>query len=468
MACVGVGASTGSTTASFLWESNQSVTKELQLHQVEGRGLAVLEHTSEEGRVHILRDVERLRESWTALHDLSLNLYSREEGSDEDAPRQSHSPWASQIQTDLKWGDEVDVGLRVDTEVDDAEGELESYRQSTPVFGTEDVGHSLGSRRSLNWTEDRVKGGSRDGSNGSPGKALVTGTSVLSGTVGSSSATGDWISDDRSPYGRGQGSGAASLHGVDGSVALESNARMRSGGGPAAEGLGQGGGAFTLFQRGATTPQSSSPLQSNSSGPRSMACVGVGASTGSTTASFLWESNQSVTGSGRQAVSPAEYESRRREFEAWLGGQNELLSGILSTKGATLGPKELKIRTGKLQALRADVGWGQELFQLLIHNSQAAGAGAGSGCLDGPELMEDTGLEELRYRWMLYKSKLKEVGDLRARLGVKTNLNNAEASILLTERLHWDTVHGAGASCSLANNFARSFNLMLRYDGPPP
>lgn len=25
-----------------------------------------------------------------------------------------------------------------------------------------------------------------------------------------------------------------------------------------------------------------------------------------------------------------------------------------------------------------------------------------------------------------------------------------------------------GTSCSLSNNFARSFNIMLRYDGPPP
>lgn len=25
-----------------------------------------------------------------------------------------------------------------------------------------------------------------------------------------------------------------------------------------------------------------------------------------------------------------------------------------------------------------------------------------------------------------------------------------------------------GNSCSLSNNFARSFNIMLRYEGPPP
>lgn len=41
--------------------------------------------------------------------------------------------------------------------------------------------------------------------------------------------------------------------------------------------------------------------------------------------------------------------SRRREFEAWLSKQNDLLSRILSTKGATLRAKELKIRQDTLK-----------------------------------------------------------------------------------------------------------------------
>ena len=49
--------------------------KELQLHQMEAQGQGVLERTSEQGTVHILSDMRRLRESWMALHDLSLNLY---------------------------------------------------------------------------------------------------------------------------------------------------------------------------------------------------------------------------------------------------------------------------------------------------------------------------------------------------------------------------------------------------------
>lgn len=47
----------------------------------------------------------------------------------------------------------------------------------------------------------------------------------------------------------------------------------------------------------------------------------------------------------------------------------------------------------------------------MLQESQGGEAGSGP--------VEDVGLEELRYRWMLYKSKLKDMGDLRARLSVK-------------------------------------------------
>lgn len=64
-----------------------------------------------------------------------------------------------------------------------------------------------------------------------------------------------------------------------------------------------------------------------------------------------------------------------------------------------------------VQALRAEVAWGQEQFQLLLQESQGIEAGSGPA--------EDVCLEELRYRWMLYKSKLKDVGDIRARTSAK-------------------------------------------------
>ncbi|CAL8285589.1 unnamed protein product [Lota lota] len=419
--------------------------KELQLHQTEARGHKVLKHTSEEGRVDIRRDMKRLRESWMALYDLSLNLnrllnssteelnsdlwrvdglagehksapsttplpaggqytlalsgaFSRE-GSDEDSPRQSLSHLARQTQSSAgernpKGVDDVGVGLRagytnvgfgaqrVDAAVVHAEGEL---AQPASLDG------SYRQSTPVFGTEDEVQDGAALGSRLSLGWA-----------------------DDR------------------------------------AEG------------------RSKDSVDSGRSPAKSLV-TGVS------------------MGSGGQVLSLAEYESKRREFEAWLLEQNELLSGLLSTKKATLGPKELKIRRDELQALRAGVGRGQELFQLLIQDSQRAGLGAGAGAqtgdgaggLDGPELMEDSGLEDLRYRWMLYKSKLKEVGDLRPRHTIKKTPGLLQrvcrvalplwllllALLLLAFLLPF--MEGV-SSCSLTNNFARSFNVMLRYDGPPP
>lgn len=67
------------------------------------------------------------------------------------------------------------------------------------------------------------------------------------------------------------------------------------------------------------------------------------------------------------------------------------------------------------QALRAGLGWGQQQFQLLLQESSASDAAAAAAGGDS----EDVCLEELRYRWMLHKSKLKDVGDLRSRKSAK-------------------------------------------------
>ena len=48
------------------------------------------------------------------------------------------------------------------------------------------------------------------------------------------------------------------------------------------------------------------------------------------------------------ALSAAEYEDRRRIFEAWLQKENDTLSGILNTKGL-LSTRELKIRQKTLK-----------------------------------------------------------------------------------------------------------------------
>ncbi|PWA16375.1 hypothetical protein CCH79_00004451 [Gambusia affinis] len=181
-----------------------------------------------------------------------------------------------------------------------------------------------------------------------------------------------------------------------------------------------------------------------------------------------------------------------REFEAWLSRENEVLMKITGTDKSSLSAEEIQTRRGTLQALISRLPEGQQMFQLLLQQTQSSQA-------------EDETLENLRYRWTLYKSKLKEVDNNlimtklglkeRKELELKRGADNAKGTIpeTRTEKkrgllyricrlalLLWLLflallllafllpLMDDGNSCSLSNNFARSFNLMLRYDGPPP
>lgn len=482
--------------------------KELQLQQTEAQGQRVLERTSEEGRVHILRDLKRLKESWFALHSLSLNLYrllntSTEEpdpdlwrvrGQAEDSmaltaelclgeedsllsgggsgiqrgsqlestPREGHSAWAGQSVRSgrgrgLEGDAEKEGGLTVNIEErvsygqpgwiqGHAEGHLRLVGQDEhsglgQSRTAEESGHPVGDEVDFStWTghflsraghaDQSARGASKDS------RADGSSENRRSTREDNSSLTGERGPTVTTKVYHGEGSGMSSGEGRE----------------EAGETLGQGGGAFMLFRRGPAKQQSASPSTQHTK------------------------------------VHAGQYETRRQEFEAWLRRENELLSGILSTKGATLSAKELKIQQDTLKSLRAGVAWGQEQFQLLLQERQGSEAGPGPA--------EDVGLEELRYRWMLYKSKLKDMGDLRSRLGVKrvTATKEEPAKVKRVEKQKSGFLQRVcrcalplwllllallllafllplmdeSNSCSLSNNFARSFNIMLRYDGPPP
>uniref|UniRef100_A0A3B4XVG2 Spectrin repeat containing, nuclear envelope family member 3 n=1 Tax=Seriola lalandi dorsalis TaxID=1841481 RepID=A0A3B4XVG2_SERLL len=314
--------------------------KEFQLQQMEFQGQGVLEKTSEEGQIHIVRDMKRLRESWLALYNMSLNLHRSQRGQRRNQPAE--------------------------------------------VYG---AGSGPG------------RGGGGGGGGGLEGEA---GEGVLTGQ-------GGWI--------QGRAEGHLLLSGqVDEHLSLSRTDK-------------DSGHSF----RG---DEVDSSVRSRASQGRSP------------------DSDKSAGGD-------------RGGFEAWLCKENELLSGILGTKGAALSAKEVQIRQDMLTALRAEVAWGQEQFQLLLQESPCSGAGSGSA--------EDSDLEELRYRWMLYKSKLKDVGEVRSssRPGLMQRVCRLAlplwllllALLLLAFLL---PLMDEGNSCSLSNNFARSFNIMLRYEGPPP
>uniref|UniRef100_A0A8C5L2K9 Nesprin-3 n=1 Tax=Jaculus jaculus TaxID=51337 RepID=A0A8C5L2K9_JACJA len=165
-----------------------------------------------------------------------------------------------------------------------------------------------------------------------------------------------------------------------------------------------------------------------------------------------------------------------RNFEQWLQVENSKLARVLATR--TVSAEDRRTGETALQELEARIPEGQHLFENLLHLR--------------PARRPSDGLEDLRYRWMLYKSKLKDSGHLlmQSSPGEQTGRQKSRRrwrgpcsllrkacrvalplQLLLLLLLLLLFLLPAGReerSCALANNFARSFALMLRYNGPPP
>ncbi|XP_075803563.1 nesprin-3 isoform X1 [Microtus pennsylvanicus] len=173
-----------------------------------------------------------------------------------------------------------------------------------------------------------------------------------------------------------------------------------------------------------------------------------------------------------------DYSQLLRDFEQWLQVENSKLAGIVTMRTATA--KDLRTREMKLQELEARIPEGQHLFENLLHHR--------------PARDPSNELEDLRYQWMLYKSKLKDSGHLLTqsspeeliafqksrqqrrwrnpcsllRKACRVALPLQLLLLLLLLLLFLLPAGEEERSCALANNFARSFALMLRYNGPPP
>ncbi|XP_010002040.1 PREDICTED: nesprin-3 [Chaetura pelagica] len=163
-----------------------------------------------------------------------------------------------------------------------------------------------------------------------------------------------------------------------------------------------------------------------------------------------------------------------RNFEEWLQGENTKLTKILAVTSSST--EEIKARQSKLEELQSRVPDGQHIFEDLLHLHAVIGHS------------ED--LEDLRYQWMLYKSKLKESMSSPVSSSTegpdKFRDRRSGRVCSFLHRVCWaalplqlllllllllavllplaEETH----SCTLANNFARSFKLMLRHEGPPP
>ncbi|KAG8514321.1 Nesprin-3 [Galemys pyrenaicus] len=93
---------------------------------------------------------------------------------------------------------------------------------------------------------------------------------------------------------------------------------------------------------------------------------------------------------------PEDFPQLLRNFEQWLQAENSKLVRIIAMETTTA--QDVRTRELKLQDLETRVAEGQQLFENLLH------LGPGRGTSDE--------LEDLRYRWMLYKSKLKDSSHL--------------------------------------------------------
>ncbi|XP_034531179.1 nesprin-3 [Notolabrus celidotus] len=455
--------------------------KEFQLQQMEVQGQGVLKRTSEEGQVHIIRDMKRLRESWLALYNMSLNLHRLMNGSTEQTEADSWRVGGTSLKTELSLG-EGDRPVRIQLKDSPAEmyGVLGSSGPGGGGGGRLEGGEGEGSlMEQVGWIQGQGEAG-----------LLLTGQQEHLGSQrtdmdGRRSLTGDEVDSSRWSL---RSRAAQEVSAADGSPDSD-----RPAGGDSSVLAGvRGGGSFSALGGGRSSGGTSSRGTSSGGDIGVVAGEGMSPGGGGGGGAFMLfrrdQAKKSSTPSTQQTMTAdGRSSTRRRDFEAWLSGESELLSGVLSTKAATLSAKELKSRQDTLKALRAGVLWGQEEFHQLLQEGPAGEAGPGPA--------EDGSLEDLRYRWMLHKSKLKDMGDIRTRTGAKRLQAKQEkpavaakvqkkpslchrvcrvalplwllllALLLLAFLL---PLMDEGSSCSLSNNFARSFNVMLRYDGPPP
>ncbi|MCJ8737179.1 hypothetical protein PDJAM_G00021200 [Pangasius djambal] len=452
--------------------------KELQLHRNEAQGHNVLRKTSEEGKVHIQRDLKRLRESWMSLHALSLNLYRLLNGhgasGEIDSSLRSHHAAdflegsggsTIRVRAGGQSGFEDDLGLSEGSRTARGSGGFESFAKHgkskhDDASQTED--REFSPRGGILYPDPMPSENIQGVWRGEPrGRSTSTADEVDSIAIG----RGYQAIGEQKDGGHAHGAGAVRRSGIG------NRGRTREWVEEHSSGI-EDVGVLSEGRYASDSADATKPLNTDVSQTKQLSA-------------FIHIADTSAHGSTditQVRESRPDWKSRRREFEAWLRKENEKLAGIMNNQRA-LSTKELKISRNTLKGLRAGIPWGQAQFQQLLSSWQAE---AGT---------EDMELEELRYRWMLYKSKLKDAESLKAQLKlqdegvqqeelVRTRKQDSccgflyrvcrvalPLQLLLLALLLFAfllPMMDEGTSCSLSNNFARSFNIMLRYHGPPP
>ncbi|KAJ8410160.1 hypothetical protein AAFF_G00201410 [Aldrovandia affinis] len=447
--------------------------RELDLRRLEAGGQRVLARTSEEGKGQILQDLKHLRDSWKHLHMLSLDFHrlligNGVAGSDSCVTGSEGEGEQGQIVTEMKgWpGEEEHVFRKSGSEHDSGDYSEGTGQEKRTKCGGQDIGIEWGlSARDedmgLGWGI-RIEGGLSAGGHNETDSGL---------DQGKKPGWGLSLSQNPAELCREQ---SLRGHEASGSQAKAEIEEVGLGGGYSQsptkdhrDGINQkSGGGIQIIYR-----ELSGKERGKVTGDASLTQESFGTS--------VDQLGQHTQMDLMKTVIQADGVNLQEEFEVWLQAENAKLSRILSQKGA-LRAKVLRLKQKELEELRSRVGWGQSRLQEVLMSRSRVGP-------------EPPGLEELRYRWVLYKSKLQDVGDLRAHLGCKDvtvlqkePLRNIKKRSGLLQRAccvalplqiillsllvlaFFLPLTDEGASCSLANNFARSFKLMLRYEGPPP
>lgn len=383
--------------------------KDIELHQVESQGDAVLTKTSSEGRVHIQRDLEQLRESRASLLSSITSLRSK-----------IQAGGGNELSIEVTdHGAEGGSGFR-------GEGYYDSRRGSNELrVNKVSAGDVPDFRREGDYNRD---------------EGVIDYEFKKTGSErGFEYRGGHYALKREGEYDQSEGGGGI-----------------------------QARNEYKEHRRNDFQKQGSNEVQGN---------LGVKFRGSGQRIKVTTDTPDGYTMDGAQEIQGrSDYHKLQKQFEEWLRSENGKLTKILIRK-ESLSSKELKSRQQGLKELRSRISMGQDLFQSLLKSK-------------GTKMGADAHLEDLRYQWMLYKSKLKDVGDLRVaaqrhgpldepiRIEKKRSgflyrvccaalpLQLLLLALLLLAFLL--PLVDEGASCSLANNFARSFSLMLRYDGPPP
>ncbi|KAI4882007.1 hypothetical protein NFI96_005484 [Prochilodus magdalenae] len=406
--------------------------KELQLHRTESQGQVVLAKTSEDGKVHIQRDLKRLRDSWMSLHSLSLNLYRLLNGHrtsrDTDSSIYTHEALgeADFLKLDQR-GALVEGAGSLGGSGSTGRARADGHPAQEPDWTYEGAGMGRGSRFEAGGrfvTGHDAGGQNADGQYSPGGKVRIPpelrGNADVTVDQVDSMVIGRGYKDQKDGgdrYGAGSRSGGRTREWVEehsaGIQDVEGTYGLSKGHYASEDQTGAG-----LVRPIRTTDTEFRKRQPSPYKP---------------TAGIAAHGLMDVTeGASAVRVQDRDREALRREFEAWLRRENDKLSAIVNSQ-RVLSAKELKIRQNTLKGLRAGVTRGQALFQQVMDSWHSDTGG------------EDGSMEELRYRWMLYKSKLKDAENIKAQLKRKGEGVQQEELVRSSKLEHPHTVPADGA-----------------------